>query len=449
MRSKRSWFRNLCLILIAALLLFGAARVMEWAPRPNLASAERLQAWTATAPESGNAFSLFWFAGVDIPESERPSRLAADAKRAASLAEQGQTLATPGTPNQDGSLPPLPLLDGAVACAFPEMECIAKARTLSLPLRAELRRQQQALADAESLLTKETVVAPSPGYLALGLRQWPGGTALLNQIALDFAVTDPTQAEQRLCRHVDHWRAIRQTTPHASVRALANSMLGHAVSLFAEMRSEQPDDAPISDDCRTAFQLLTPEELSLCAVAGGEWQIMDAWLRSANHRTLDGSLWARAEAIWQRGAIQPEHASARLAAHFERTQCDSRPTGPPSSPLQCNLVERALNPEGCALISRASTLPERMFVSEVNLDWQLRILDIALGWSKDAFEAERETRIRAVLSAARLPPDTLGFDLDRRTIGVQWLGDPNGRRWEIFLPGTYAPKPAASTTPSP
>ncbi|WP_170113320.1 hypothetical protein [Ahniella affigens] len=449
MPSRRRWFRYFSLTVSVAVLLFAAARVFEWAPRSEPVSATRLEAWTAPPPEQGNAFPAFWFAGFDVPESTRAARLLADADRATSLAAQGQTLDGPDNAGSDGALRALPLLDTEVACAFPEMECIAKARTLRLPLRAELNRQRKAVDAADSLLQADTVAAPSPGYLALGLRQWPGGAAMLNQIAWDFAVTDPAAAEQTLCRHVQHWRKLRQATPHASVRGMANTMIGHAISLFAEMRSEQSDDAPVTDDCRLAFQIQTPAELNLCQIAGGEWRVMDAWLRSANNSAITGSLATRARLLWQRGAIQPEHASARLARHFERTLCERPPAALPDSPLQCNLLERAVDPDGCALITQASTLSERLFAGEVNLDWQLRILDIALGWSKDANEAERETRIREVLSAARMPPETLGFDLDRRTIGVQWLGDPNGRRWEIFLPGTYAPNPAAAATPTP
>lgn len=448
MQKKRSWLRTIASGALGLLLAFVALRFLEWRSATEGASPERMAVWTAPVPEQGNAFAQFWFAGLDVPESELANRLESDARLAKRLATEGTVLTEPIATSGQPALRPWPLLDAEVACAFPEMECIAKARTLRLPLRADLKRQERALAAANALLSAETVVAPAPGYLALNLRTWPGGTAVLNQIALDFATGQEDVAQQTLCRHVAQWRKLGQATPHATVRGLANTMVGHAISLFAEMRAELPEDAPMSSACRNAFRLQGAAELSLCTVAGGEWRVTDGWARAANTRPLVGSLTDRARILWQRGAIQPEHTSTRLSKLLEEGLCEHSTTDDFMVGIACNHTEQLMDPGGCDLIRGAAQLPVRLFPSEVNLDWQLRVLDIALGWSKDAFEAERETRIRAVLSAARLPPDTLGFDLDRRTIGVQWFGDPNGRRWEIFLPGTYAPKPAAATTPS-
>lgn len=438
MSRPRPWIRLVLFTATAVLLIFSALRVFEWAPSGTPISAARLQAWSQPVPTEHNAFAQFWFAGVDLPASQWAPRLAMDAEHYAMLAAKGQSWSAATVTRDDPSLTPWPLLDGEVACTFPEMECIAKARILDLPLRAELNRQTAALTAANALLDANTVIAPDPGYLALNLRQWPGSTALLNQIALNFAVGERETAEQSLCQHVATWRRLRSATPHASVRALANSVLGDAVALYAEMRAELADDAPVSADCRNAFRVMQADEWQLCTVAGGEWRMLTALMQAGNTRAATGSWSERASMLWQRAALQPGHASVRLGHYFEQTLCDAPVPGQPKPPLQCSLLERALNPDGCALISQASTLPQRLLASEVNLDWQIRILDIALGWSADADEAEREARIRAVLSAARLPPETLGFDLDRRSVGVELLGINPPRRWEIFLPGTYA-----------
>lgn len=429
--------RLILVSLLGLVLLYVFLMASDWLPvSPASAKAARARMEQPAPIGNKNAFAEFWFARHPVPADQMDSLLAE--VLSAPPSPDGIGTPSPNSPDTPWQVrwPQSPHMDTEIVCAQGEPECIAKARVRRPMFAVELRRQASVIAAAERLLMADHVRVPEPGPEVFidYLHQWPGGRELLNDIALKFAIGDAAQ-EERLCRHVAHWRNLRRNSSNLRISELAMPLIADAAALEAEMRAELPADAPWPEACIDAFAPVADSERELCSVAAAEWRalryMIEVAMPTAKDTERDG-IGGVGQSLINFG-VRRRQTLDLFAERLVANDC----AGATPSDDACRVIDHVFNPMGCNL---AMALPMRQATivpALADLDRRFRLMAIARDWHKHPDEETRAKAIQQVLGAANPPPDELVYNDDRREIGIGLL-DPNAPGpWMIFLPGTY------------
>lgn len=387
MRVARTLLWTMLLLLLAwvGLALSGWLPPLTARQREDLALLRQAE----TAPESGTrAFASLLFAGFDLPAAEHPALLeqVVAARRAEPRwsRDQLQTLLNGrGTRLHD--------LGIDLPCAPQQPDCLMEVRGRLPEVSALLDLHSARLAQLQAGQTQAGPVW-DPSFTGLEspqLIEWRHMRLPRVAAALGWARQPGLEPLAALCTHAAFWRRARAGTNSLLVDMVAAAEIGHSAQLLAAMLSEWPDSEPVPEACAAWAGTLSDAELAHCAIARHEFAGFDRTLshleqasRSiAGEDSTLGWIWRQTGNVF----YQPEHTLARLAtdhARACRAPLAQRAAAalPAPADQSCGLIENLFNPIGCVIIGVAAPDLSRVHQRRLDLDAQLRVLELALRW---------------------------------------------------------------------
>ena len=459
MTRIRRWLRRL-LLAVAALLavtvmLVGLSRLTTptAAQRDVLALMERDE-----LPDGPDAYGILYTQGRDVPYDEIETVLAADAATVAGWPESWEVDTwEPGRKVEDyveWRLDDYPSLspsreDSALFCQrFDETSCLAQVRAAPDATAAALARNEGLLARAGWLRDAEVVRNAMPHIYA----PWPGSPApgalpLMTVHALAFVQGDERYAISETCRDLVTWRRLATNTDMLTTAIDGIVIAGDGYArLLADMTSEWPVDRPLPAACEAALVPPDAEELLMCNVLRGEFQISRR-LHADNQKliTLHGGWLDRvtAKLLYDDQATVAELAA--LHAPYCRTKRPGRLNHDRPEPGLGALLRWSCmgNLGGCAMAALSSADAYDDYADRMrDFGARLRLLG-ALAWMR---EQAAESGVTADTLVDRLPAELtdaeqrIALAPDGRALRVALFFDTRGEWAEVPLPAALVPK---------
>lgn len=451
------WLRILLLafavLLVTIVMLVGLSRLTTptAAQRDVIALMERDE-----LPDGPDAYGILYTLGRDVPYEEIEAVLAADAAIVAEWPEswevdtwdRGQKV----TDYFEWRLDDYPSLwpsgeDSALFCQrFDEPSCLAQVRAAPDATAAALARNKRLLERARWLRDAHVlrnamphIYAPWPGAPA------PGALPLMTAHAMAFAQGDERNAISETCRDLVTWRRLATNTDMLTTAIDGIVIAGDGYArLLADMMNEWPVDRPLPDACEAALAPPDAEELLMCNVLRGEFQI-NRRLQADNQKLirLHGDWLDRmtAKLLYDEEATVAELAEAH--APYCRTERPGRLNHDRPEPGLGALLRWSCmgNLGGCAMALSSADAYGDYADRMRDFGARLRLLG-ALAWMR---EQAAESGVTADTLVDRLPADLTDADQrielapDGRALRVALFFDARSEWAEVPLPAALAP----------
>ncbi len=290
MRTAYKWVAwALAALVVLPGLVWGLSRMLG----PTAAQEAALAAMEDPPMTGRNAFGALWLMPYDIPEAQREAVLAEDLRRfrTAGRAGPGMTSAPVTVSSAEGRYPAVGLPpDAATLFCGGQGGCLGKVAADRDRYAALVERYAALIDRAEALSAYDHIAHPvGERVVDTILPPYQHGKLPATRHALLFLEGRRDEAFEANCRAIATWRRLgsRSDLLISRLIGVAYAVDVHAV-LFAEMLAEVPRDYPLPSACIEAFAPITDDELSLCRAMRGEFRFMQAVLREARRRGLDG-----------------------------------------------------------------------------------------------------------------------------------------------------------------
>lgn len=440
-------------LLLALALTWVLLALSGWLPRlsqPQLDDLALLRQ-RDMAPAGQNAYPALLLQGFAVPVEQQGALLAeviaARRQEPRWSSDQLHTLVT-------RTYLALPVLTIDLPCAAESPDCLLEVRARRAEVAGLIVTHARRLENWRAVQAHaDHLWDPVPDALdSLSLVEWRHSRLPRIAAALAWVQQPGPDALSALCTHAAFWRRMRTGTNLLLADMVAVSELGHSARLLAAMLSEWPEDQSLPAACSGWISGLTDAELQHCAVARREFASLDRSLRTLTTAgaTVDSDV--SNSGWWWRitgGLFYQSEATLGLLASDFAAAC--RDPLAPRSPeqlreqtaVECGFVGQVFNPVGCVIAGIASPDQRSFHLRRLDLDAQLRALDISLRWR---MHPEQRPQASGPVHgwAQQWHPLTLELETRQLRLGLQVpRGEP---LWSLSLPWGPPTSPRTPTT---
>lgn len=392
-----------------------------------------------------NAFGALWLLPYEIPEAQREAVLAEDLRRFRAAGTPGPDAAIMAVSSAEGRFPQTGLSadDAALFCGG-SGGCLGKVAADRDRYAALVARHAGLIDRAEALSGYDHIAHPtSETLIDVILPPYQHGKLPATRYALLFVDGRRDEAFDGTCRAIATWRRLGARSDNLIARMIGIAYAADVHgTLFAEMLAEVPRDHPLPASCTQAFAPISDDELSMCRAMRGEFRFLQAALREARRRGLDGDEGPLAR-IFQTLYFDVETTEADraedLAWHCgdearKRMRADL-PVSSPAPEKDLFRFQCIANAAGCILARIAAPPFETYSLKVQDANAKLRLLALLVRLRADSTDARPfAERLRAhageVGSAQRRPLPAAGG----RSLHLRMFDPQKSETWSLPLP---------------